>query len=235
MGKDKKERNPADQFRKEQRKKELLKLKKDRAVVRDVREMLNDPRKIDAEIAKVQKQSDENKLDKTLKDRIKELQRMKDVANTRQLVLAAQGKISQEELANITKPSIYQSNDGVWDDPKSAKTNAHPHVKSASRISTEGLPVYTRAHADPNVVICLAGNKCDKKPGFDLKRCEEAANTLGATFFQTSALTGEGVQEIFENLSRNVFDVYQSSRKPSKDIDAIRLNSGPAESQKGCC
>uniref|UniRef100_A0A7S3GPX1 Uncharacterized protein n=1 Tax=Spumella elongata TaxID=89044 RepID=A0A7S3GPX1_9STRA len=92
-----------------------------------------------------------------------------------------------------------------------------------------------RAHADPNVVICLAGNKCDKKPGFDLSRCEEAAVNLGGTFFQTSALTGEGVQEIFENLSRNVFNVYQSSRRPSKDINAIQLNSGPAESQKGCC
>ena len=56
-----------DSFRKDQRKKELLKLKKDREVVKGVRDMLNDPRKIDEEIAKAQRISDENKLDKSLK------------------------------------------------------------------------------------------------------------------------------------------------------------------------
>ncbi len=145
MGKDKKEKNPMDAFRKDQRKKELLKLKKDREVVKGVRDLLNDPRKIDEEIAKAQKISDENKLDKTLKDKIKELQRMKDVANTRQLVLAAQGKKSLEEAESIIKPSIYQKNDGVWDDPSAKKAASHGHPKSASRISTEGLVPYTRA------------------------------------------------------------------------------------------
>lgn len=151
MGKDKKEKNPADAFRKEQRKKELLKLKKDREVVREVRDLLNDPKKIDEEIAKAQKISDENKLDKSLKDRIKELQRMKDVANTRQLVLAAQGKKSLAEAETITKPSIYQSNTGVWDDPTAEKNapGVHPHVKSASRVSTEGLPTYARTGEAP--------------------------------------------------------------------------------------
>ena len=154
MGKDKKEKNPADAFRKEQRKKELAKLKKEREVVRDVRDMLNDPRKIDAEIAKAQKISDENKLDKTLKDRIKELQRMKDVANTRQLVLAAQGKISQEQLETITKPSIYQKNDGIWDDPNASASNPNQqHMKSASRISTEGLPAYSRTTEGSGMVM----------------------------------------------------------------------------------
>ena len=29
-----------------------------------------------------------------------------------------------------------------------------------------------KAHADPNVVICIAGNKCDKKPAFDITTCK---------------------------------------------------------------
>lgn len=92
-----------------------------------------------------------------------------------------------------------------------------------------------RTHADPNVVICLAGNKCDKKPAFDLKKCSELANSLGGSFFQTSALTGEGVQEIFENLSRNVFDLYQNSRHVPKDVDGIKLNAAAPQPSKGCC
>mmetsp|Transcript_1590 Transcript_1590/g.2627 ORF Transcript_1590/g.2627 Transcript_1590/m.2627 type:complete len:198 (+) Transcript_1590:198-791(+) len=93
-----------------------------------------------------------------------------------------------------------------------------------------------RAHADPNVVICLAGNKADQTPSFDLARCEEAAVTMGGSFFTTSALTGDGVQEVFENLSRSVFDVYQNNtRRPSKEVDAIKLNQTPEEGPKGCC
>jgi hypothetical protein len=130
MGKDKKEKNPADAFRKEQRKKELLKLKKDRAVVREVHEMLNDPRKIDAEIAKVQKESNDNKLDKTLKDRIKELQRMKEVAQRKQLILVAQGKITKEEADSRLNPSIYQSNPGLSDIHASSK----PHTLGTKRV-----------------------------------------------------------------------------------------------------
>lgn len=80
MGKEKKGINPADAFRKEQRKKEVKKLKKEREVVREVRSLLNNPDKIDEEIAKVQRQSNEYKLDKSLKDRIVELKRMKEVA-----------------------------------------------------------------------------------------------------------------------------------------------------------
>ena len=81
MGKGKtKDLNPADAYRKEQRKRELKKCKKDRAIVQEVKDLLNDPQKIQDEIDKVQKESDGNKLDKGLKDRIKELKNMKVVA-----------------------------------------------------------------------------------------------------------------------------------------------------------
>ena len=95
-----------------------------------------------------------------------------------------------------------------------------------------------RNHADPNVVICIAGNKCDK-PGAskDISSYEEYAKSIGATFFITSALTGIGVQEIFENLSRNVYEVYQSTRRSNSknDKDKLKLNTKPVETQKTCC
>ena len=52
-------------------------------------------------------------------------------------------------------------------------------------------------HADPNVVICIAGNKCDKGPAFDVAKCEEFAKSIGASFYQTSARTGQNVDTIF--------------------------------------
>ena len=107
MGKDKKILNPADAFRKEQRKKELQKTKKDRVVKKEVRTLLNDPRKIDEEIERVQKLSEENLLDKALKDRIKELKMMKSVALKKQIIDVNIGRIKpqQEEISS----SITQS------------------------------------------------------------------------------------------------------------------------------
>lgn len=96
-----------------------------------------------------------------------------------------------------------------------------------------------RAHADPNAVICLAGNKADKDPEFETSRGEELAKEMGATFFRTSALTGEGVTELFEHLSRGVFEAYQNSRRPSKEkgggVDLKLGQVPPEEAPKGCC
>lgn len=82
-----------------------------------------------------------------------------------------------------------------------------------------------RAHADPDVVICLAGNKCDKTPSFDLKACEEEARGLGAKFFQTSALTGEGVNEVFESLSISAVEVFNDRNKSRDGANASKDGS----------
>jgi small GTP-binding protein len=107
--------------------------------------------------------------------------------------------------------------------------------ESFTRVSTWLRDL--RAHADPNVVICLAGNKCDKNPGFDLAQCEAMTKSIGGTFYRTSALTGEGVQEIFDTLARRVAEVYRGSKGPAKDYDALKLgvNNKKAESSGGCC
>ena len=94
-----------------------------------------------------------------------------------------------------------------------------------------------KAHADPNVVICLAGNKCDKPAAFDLSKCEALAKTLGGSFFRTSALNGEGVQEVFEALARSIFETYRGQRPSSKEYDTLKLGaqSKPSESSGYCC
>lgn len=92
-----------------------------------------------------------------------------------------------------------------------------------------------RSHADPNAVICIAGNKCDRASAFDLTLAEAYATSVNATFFRTSALTGDGVQEVFDALSRRVADVYRGNRPASRDIDSLRLNTAKKTEEKGCC
>lgn len=77
--------HPADAFRKEQKKKEAKRNAKTKATVREVNKLLSNPQKIQDEIDNVQKESDANRLDKGLKDRIKELQMMKSVALKKQM------------------------------------------------------------------------------------------------------------------------------------------------------
>jgi hypothetical protein len=81
----KKALNPADQYRKEEKKKAAKKNAKVKATIREVNDLLNNPQKIQEQIEQVQKDSDENRLDKGLKDKIKELKMMKNVAIKKQM------------------------------------------------------------------------------------------------------------------------------------------------------
>jgi WW domain binding protein 11 len=101
-----KELNPADVYRKQQRKKELKKCKETRNVVRSVQELLSDPNKIEEEIQKAQKESDASALDKGLKDRIKELKMMKSVALTKQKMDIASGKADRDSAASLREAEI---------------------------------------------------------------------------------------------------------------------------------
>jgi len=95
--------------------------------------------------------------------------------------------------------------------------------------------------ADPNCVICLAGNKCDKAEKFDLAMCEELAQTMGATFTKTSALTGEGITELFDKLSRNLATTYRHETKgkiSTREADVMKLggaSSNSTSTKSGCC
>lgn len=93
-----------------------------------------------------------------------------------------------------------------------------------------------KSHSDPNIVICLAGNKCDKAEKFNLQTCEELATSIDATFIKTSALTGVGVDELFETLSRRIAEVYKSKIKAENENDLLKLGAGnPDKSQSSCC
>jgi Ras-related protein Rab-21 len=99
-----------------------------------------------------------------------------------------------------------------------------------------------KGHADPDVVICLAGNKCDKEAVFDLKQCEEFAKSVDAVFVKTSAQSGEGVNKLFSELTKRIVDVYKTKSMSGADgrgrgEDALVLdgNSNRPAGGGGCC
>ena len=96
-----------------------------------------------------------------------------------------------------------------------------------------------KTHADPNVVVCIAGNKCDKPASFNLALCEQFAESVGSTFFKTSAITGEGVDECFTKLAKDVVAVCRENGliTDAKNSDVVKLTMKSKEKEKksGCC
>lgn len=95
-----------------------------------------------------------------------------------------------------------------------------------------------KAHADPDVVVCIAGNKFDKGPSFDLKAVEEYSNSVDASFLRTSAMTGDNVDALFEILTTqiiaNLKEKINSTGQGESKIDiTTRKNSKDKESS--CC
>ena len=123
MGKkEKKDLNPADSFRKELRKNELKKNKQENKKVKEIQVLLNDPKKIEEEITKLQALSDANKLDKGIKDKIKEFKTMHTVALKKQKL--------KDDTARLKNPN--SSND----DSNNADTQRQSHVHPTSSSVT---------------------------------------------------------------------------------------------------
>lgn len=95
-----------------------------------------------------------------------------------------------------------------------------------------------KAHADPDVVVCIAGNKFDKGPTFDLKTVEEYSNSVDASFLRTSAMTGENVDALFDILTTqiiaNLKEKINLTGQGEGNIDiSTRMNSKDKDSS--CC
>lgn len=94
-----------------------------------------------------------------------------------------------------------------------------------------------KAHADPEVVVCIAGNKCDKEAAFDLKQCDEYAASVDAVFIRTSAQSGEGVDRLFNELTRRIVNIQKTKSKGTEAEDNLVLDGSNSQGNSGggCC
>jgi GTPase SAR1 family protein len=94
-----------------------------------------------------------------------------------------------------------------------------------------------KAHADPDIVVCIAGNKADKSisPKIDLKSCEDFAKSVHAKFVKTSALTGEGVDVLFEELVKSIIEVHRDAVVKDDSTISLAAEGRPVNSPGSCC
>lgn len=95
-----------------------------------------------------------------------------------------------------------------------------------------------KAHADPDVIICLVGNKCDRHITVDIKSIESLASSIDAKFVKCSALTGEGVDAAFKALSTLIIEGFKGKANKGRKDPGISLSdkvNDYDEKPAGCC
>jgi len=84
-------------------------------------------------------------------------------------------------------------------------------TKSASLTKAQSWIKELQRQASPGIIIALAGNKADLADEEDggrqvsFEEGKEYAQETGALFFETSAKTGAGVQELFTEIGTSPF------------------------------
>ncbi|XP_071788847.1 ras-related protein Rab-22A-like [Asterias amurensis] len=111
------------------------------------------------------------------------------------------------------------------------KANAAFLVYDITQYSTfENMKTWAeelKKAVDTPIVMCVLGNKCDLKEQRKVAADEALmyAASIGALFFETSALTNEGVQEAFLRLSLALISLSKSAPNcglVTKDYDSRR-------------
>lgn len=84
----------------------------------------------------------------------------------------------------------------------------------------------------PDIVIGLAGNKADLESKREVARSEadSYASENGCIFFETSAKSGDNVQNMFQAIAQKL-----PKQQAPNAADDITIISPDEEKKKGCC
>ena len=86
--------------------------------------------------------------------------------------------------------------------------------------------------SEEEITLVLIGNKIDiPNRAISKEKGEEKANSLGIKYYETSALTGIGINEAFEGLTKEIMEKKQMINNERKSISITNKQN----SKKKCC
>ncbi|KAM8914360.1 ras-related protein Rab-22A isoform 2-T2 [Spinachia spinachia] len=91
-----------------------------------------------------------------------------------------------------------------------------------------------RQHGPPNIVVAIAGNKCDLSDAREVpeKDAKDYADSIHAIFVETSAKNAININEVFIEISKRIPVVDAAGGTTGK---AFKLGRQASESRRTCC
>lgn len=92
---------------------------------------------------------------------------------------------------------------------------------------------------DPNIIVFLIGNKNDLEESREVAKDEgeEKGRSFQCGFLETSALSGDNIDEAFDLMITEIFNRYKKDIKDEESFkkgDDLNLDKG-GNNKKGCC
>ena len=97
------------------------------------------------------------------------------------------------------------------------------------------------ASCNQEVTIMLIGNKCDleERRQISKEQGEEKAKSFGFSFLETSALSGENLENGFESLIKEIYQKYKVEQRRGDDMkldgSGEEIKIGKSKKKKRCC
>ena len=141
----------------------------------------------------------------------------------------------QERYRSITS-SYYKGSHGCF--------IVYDITNESSFDNVEKWYEYVQKEAGKNISIILVGNKCDleNERKITKEKGQEKAKNLKCAFFETSALSGVNISQIFEELTNNIYDSTGGNKNDEEfdiefenDNKGVNLNKDEAPKKKKCC
>ncbi|XP_069740934.1 ras-related protein Rab-22A isoform X1 [Narcine bancroftii] len=91
-----------------------------------------------------------------------------------------------------------------------------------------------RQHGPPNIVVAIAGNKCDLTDAREVleKDAKDYADSIHAVFVETSAKNAININELFAEISRRIPSV---ATNPGANSKGFKLRRPPTDTKRNCC
>ncbi|XP_021533563.1 ras-related protein Rab-22A isoform X1 [Neomonachus schauinslandi] len=91
-----------------------------------------------------------------------------------------------------------------------------------------------RQHGPPNIVVAIAGNKCDLIDVREVmeRDAKDYADSIHAIFVETSAKNAININELFIEISRRI---PSADANPPSGGKGFKLRRQPSEPQRSCC
>jgi small GTP-binding protein len=147
------------------------------------------------------------------------------VVNDRKVKLQIWDTAGQEKFRTITK-AYYRGAHGILLVYDVTSTESFNQTRQWMQSIQENM-------TEP-VSVIFVGNKCDMERRVDKEDAQELANEFEVEYFETSAKTGEGVEQTFVRLTTLILE---SQRVQSVAATSVKLpaKAGRKESAGGCC